>query len=65
MDRKTNTEEKVIELLEVKGNCWYGNIIKDLNLSYSKGQKVIFSLISKGLIKYCNKSSKLQLVIDN
>ncbi len=62
MDRRTNTEEKVIELLEEKGKYLYGDIIKDLNLSYRKGQEAIFSLISRGLIEHCNKSSKLQLV---
>ncbi len=74
MDRKTstdklnkrmNTEKKVIELLEEKGNYLYGDIIKDLNLSYRKGQEVIFSLISKGLIEHCNKSSRLQLAVEN
>ncbi|MCW3806147.1 hypothetical protein [Plebeiibacterium marinum] len=59
------TEEKVIELLASKGECLYGDIIKELNLSYSVGQEVIFSLITKGLIQHCDKSSKLELKLEN
>ncbi len=62
---KINTEEKVIQLLEEKGKYLYGDIIKDLHLSYTKGQEVIFSLISKGLIEHCKKSSQLQLTVEN
>ncbi len=64
--RNINTEEeKVIELLEEKGQYLYGHIIKDLHLSYTKGQEIIFSLISKGIIEHCNKSSRLQLAIED
>ncbi|MCW3786467.1 hypothetical protein [Plebeiibacterium sediminum] len=63
--RTINTEEeKVIELLEEKGQYLYGHIIKDLHLSYTKGQQIIFSLISKGIIEHCKKSYQLQLAVE-
>ncbi len=58
---KNENEKKVLELLKEKGKYLYGDIIKDLNLSYNKGQEVIYSLISKGLIEHCKKSSELQI----
>ena len=43
------TEEKVIELLASKGECLYGDIIKELNLSYSVGQEVNIFINIKGI----------------
>jgi hypothetical protein len=57
-------EREVLILLKRKGKYVYGNIIKDLRLPVSKGQELIFSLISKGYIRHVDKSSFIELNVD-
>ncbi len=40
------------------------NSIKELRLSYTKGQEHIYSLVSKGLIKHMDRTSKSELAVD-
>ena len=50
----TNTsheEQKVLELLDEKGDCLYGNILKELKIAYTTGAEIIQSLTHKGYIK--------------
>ncbi len=54
-------EHEVITLIKEKEECRYGDVIKELRLSYSKGQETIYSLVSKGLIQFIGRSSKLKL----
>ncbi len=61
---KNSTELRILKLLKVKGACLYGDIFKELSLSSSEGQQIIFSLLSRGLIRYQNRSSHLELNIE-
>lgn len=55
------SEKDILMLLKRKGKYVYGDIIKDLRLPTTKGQKSIYSLIKQGLIKHVNQSSYLKL----
>ncbi len=61
---KNPAEKEIIMLLQNHEEYLYGNIIKELNLSHTKGQEHIYSLVSKGLIKYIGRTSKLELAVD-
>ncbi len=54
-------EKQVIEFLHKNGRTMYGNIIKELNTGVKTGQEIIFSLLSKGIIRKYNNSSYLEL----
>ncbi len=54
-------EKAILGLLKTKGKCLYGNIFKELSISPSEGQELIFSLLSRGLIKYQYRSSNIEL----
>lgn len=43
-------KQAIIELLKEKENCTFGEIIKNLNLSSSRGSQIINELKSKGVI---------------
>ncbi len=43
-------KKAIIELLKKKENCTFGEIIKSLNLSSSRGSQIINELKSKGVI---------------
>jgi RecG-like helicase len=58
---KDEDERKVLEFLQQKGRYLYGDIIRELNFSVTRGQEVIFSLISHNMIKHVDKSSYLEL----
>lgn len=60
-----NPFEKDI-LLHLKNNdkCIYGEIIKELKLSTSRGQEAIYSLLNKGFIKHKDKSSFIILNVE-
>ncbi len=58
------SERDILLLLKAKGNCIYGDIIRELQISVTKGQSAIFSLIQKGLIKHVEKSSVIKLNVD-
>ena len=61
----TNQFEKdILKLLKEKEKYVYGDIIKDLKLSTTKGQESILSLIKRGLIKHVDKSSYLMLNVN-
>ncbi len=65
LDELNNQKEKeILALLKENKECIYGEIIKQTNLSYSKGKEVIFSLISKGYIQYVGRSTKLKLAVE-
>ncbi|MCU4156115.1 hypothetical protein J1N10_09000 [Carboxylicivirga sp. A043] len=57
-------EKEILLLLKEEGQCIYGEIIKQSNLSYNKGKETIYSLINKGYIRYAGRSTKLELAID-
>jgi len=58
---KNPTEKEVLKLLNDRGKCLYGNIFKELAISSTEGQHIIFSLLSRGLIKYQYRSSNIEL----
>lgn len=58
---KNPTEKEVLKLLNARGKCLYGNIFKELAISSREGQHIIFSLLSRGLIKYQYRSSNIEL----
>lgn len=60
---KNPLEKKILNLLNEKGECLYGEIIKELRISSSKGQEAIFSLLKQGLI-IVDKSSSIKLNSD-
>jgi hypothetical protein len=55
------TERKILNLLNDKGSCLYGDVFKELSISANEGQHMVFSLLSRGLIKFQYHSSKLEL----
>ena len=61
---KNPTELRILKLLEDKGACLYGDIFKELSISSSEGQHIIFSLLSRDLIKYQYRSSMIELNIE-
>ena len=58
------TEKEILKLLKNKGVCLYGNIFKQLSISPMEGQNIIFSLLSRGLIKYRYHSSNIELNVE-
>ncbi len=54
-------EKEVLQFLQANGTCLYGNIFKELSISSREGQHIIFSLLSRGLIKYQYRSSSIEL----
>jgi len=58
---KEPIEREVILYINKNGLCAYGEIIRNLKLSYSKGQEVIGLLASKGYIKFIGRTSNLEL----
>jgi hypothetical protein len=57
-------EREILLLLKKKEKCLYGNIFKELNLSYSKGAELIFSLVKKGFIRNVGTTSYYELNVD-
>ena len=61
----TNEKEKeILLLLKQQGQCIYGEIIRQSNLSYSKGKEVIYSLISRGYVRYVGRTTKIELAVE-
>ena len=60
----TQEELQVLLLLEKKGKCLYGNILKELKIAYTKGAEIILSLTNKGYIRNAGRSSYYELAID-
>jgi hypothetical protein len=61
---KNPKELQILEFLRARGACLYGNIFKELAISSIEGQQIIFSLLSKGLIKYQYRSSNIELNVE-
>jgi hypothetical protein len=57
-------ERDLLKLMKSKGACMYGDIIKQLAISAREGQNLIFSLHSRGLIKYKYRSSSIELNVE-
>jgi hypothetical protein len=57
-------ERDILKLLKARGACLYGDIFKELSISSSEGQHIIFSLLSRGLIKYQYRSSNIELNVE-
>jgi hypothetical protein len=55
------TERKILLLINKNDECLYGEIIRKLELSCRKGQELIYSLLTKGYIKYVERTPKLEL----
>lgn len=63
-DIKNPKEQEILKLLKTKGACLYGDIFRQLSLSSSESQHVIFSLLSRGLIKFQYRSSNIELNVE-
>ena len=62
LDEIENPKEKeILNLLNSQGACLYGDIFRQLAISSMEGQHIIFSLLSRGLIKYQYRSSNIEL----
>lgn len=57
-------EQKILKLLRDQGTCLYGDIFRQLAISSTEGQHIIFSLLSRGLIKYQYRSSNIELNVE-
>jgi DNA-binding MarR family transcriptional regulator len=57
-------EKDILMYLDKKGKCIYGEIIKELQISASRGQEAIYSLLNKGLIKHKDRSSFIELNVE-
>ena len=57
-------EKEILKLLKVKGECLYGDIIKQLAISATEGQRIIFSLLKRGLIRFQSRTSNIELNVD-
>jgi hypothetical protein len=57
-------EKEILKLLSAEGSCLYGNVFKQLSISASEGQHLVFSLLSRGLIKFQYHSSNIELNVD-
>lgn len=57
-------EKEILLLLKQQGQCIYGEIIRQSNLSYSKGKEVIYSLISRGYVRYVGRTTKIELAVE-
>ena len=57
-------EKDILLFLKDRGECIYGEIIKDLQISSARGQEAIYSLINQGYIKHMDRTSRLKLNID-
>lgn len=58
------SEKDILMYLDKKGKCIYGEIIKELKLSATRGQEAIYSLLNKGLIKHKDRSSFIELNVE-
>lgn len=54
-------ERDILKLLKANGACLYGDIFRQLSISSTEGQHIIFSLLSRGLIRYQYRSSNIEL----
>ena len=61
---KNPVEREILLLIDENKQCLYGEIIRKLELSYTKGQELIYSLLTKGYIKYVERTPKLELTVD-
>ena len=63
-DIENPKEQEILKLLKTRGSCLYGDIFKQLSISSMEGQHIIFSLLSRGLIKYQYRSSNIELNVE-
>ena len=61
---KDSPEKDVLMYLDQEGKCIYGEIIRNLKLSTTRGQEAIYSLMNKGLIRHKGKSSLIELNVE-
>jgi predicted transcriptional regulator len=61
---KNPKELQILQLLNSRGTCLYGDVFKELSISSTEGQHIIFSLLSRGLIKYQYRSSYIELNVE-
>jgi len=60
-----NSQEKdILMYLDQEGKSIYGEIIRNLQLSATRGQEAIYSLMNKGLIRHRDKSSFIELNVE-
>ncbi len=57
-------EREILVLLKARGTCLYGEIFRQLSISSSEGQHIIFSMLSRELIKYQYRSSNIELNVE-
>jgi predicted transcriptional regulator len=61
----TNPDEKKILLfLHHRGKCIYGEIMKELQISSTRGQEAIYSLMTKGMVRHKDRTSYLELNVE-
>lgn len=61
---KNPKELRILQLLKSRGAYLYGDIFKELSISSSEGQHIIFSMLSRGLIKFQYCSSSIELNVE-
>lgn len=61
---KDPREKQILELLKTGDGCLYGKIIEQLHFSTLEGQQIIYSMLSRGLIRYKKRSSIVELNVD-
>ncbi|HKJ43783.1 MAG TPA: hypothetical protein VKA27_16925 [Sunxiuqinia sp.] len=61
---KSNTERKIVELLNEKDQCMRGDIFMSLKLSYKRGHKYLNSLLDKDWVSNTEKAPYYTLKID-
>ena len=61
---KDPREREILELLKNRGGCPYGNIFEQLHFSTLEGRQIIYSMLSRGLIRYKKRSSIVELNVD-
>ena len=61
---ENSSEKEVVKLLQNKGKCLYGDILKELEISATRGQSLIYNLIARGIIAHKNSTSYLHLNVN-
>jgi hypothetical protein len=57
-------EKDILMLLNKKEKCIYGEIIRELRISTTKGQEAIYSLLNKGMVRHSGRTSYLELNVE-
>lgn len=61
MRKEKKTEQKIIQFLEENGPSFFGEVVKNLQLSYSNGLEHIIRLRATGKIKHTETPLQYEL----